>query len=182
MPARMKAAGKGHHLRGTSRAGAAHLRLSSRPPVDRSRRFARNHFVWAKPSLPRGVEKTMQELIGVETGTAARPVWKQIGPNDRFSPVLTAICSEAERRVGSPACSSPMPKREKPITTLARECRDLDSARRQLSGDGVGPTPRFRQEAALALDRSGWPVSANDPTGSRNRMRTDSPVCRFCQR
>lgn len=34
--------------------------------------------------LPRGAKKVMQDLIGVKTGTAAWPVWKQVGPNDKF--------------------------------------------------------------------------------------------------
>ncbi len=44
--------------------------------------------------LPRGAKKVMQELIGVKTGTAAWPVWKQVGPNDKFFPMAKATGRE----------------------------------------------------------------------------------------
>lgn len=44
--------------------------------------------------LPRGAKKVMQELIGVKNGTAAWPVWKQVGPNDKFFPMPKATGRE----------------------------------------------------------------------------------------
>lgn len=44
--------------------------------------------------LPRGAKRVMQELIGVKTGTAAWPIWKLVGPNDKFFPMPKATGRE----------------------------------------------------------------------------------------
>ncbi|MES3081181.1 PD-(D/E)XK nuclease family protein [Sphingomonas faeni] len=45
-------------------------------------------------ALPRGAKRVIQELVGVKTGTAAWPVWKQVGPNDKFFPMPKATGRE----------------------------------------------------------------------------------------
>ncbi|MES3093372.1 PD-(D/E)XK nuclease family protein [Sphingomonas aerolata] len=38
-------------------------------------------------TLPRGVKAAMQALVGSKTGDTSWPVWKRVGPNDRFFPL-----------------------------------------------------------------------------------------------
>lgn len=44
--------------------------------------------------LPRGVKKSIQCLVGTTNGTQMWPVWKQVGPNDKFFPMSKTIGRE----------------------------------------------------------------------------------------